>query len=99
MVIEYGNSKEVKCYRDFVLQPDNRGAARAFSKKLSIPFSHPTLTRTINHPSKQSLVLLKELDRENGLEILVLCQILVLLQFDDLLQPLFQLVKFVGRYG
>lgn len=32
MVIEYGNSKEIKCYRDFVLNPDNRNASRAFSK-------------------------------------------------------------------
>jgi hypothetical protein len=32
MIIEYNDSKEVRCYRDFVLNPDNRAAARAFSK-------------------------------------------------------------------
>lgn len=32
MEIEYGNSKEVKCYRDFVLNPDNRNVAKAFSR-------------------------------------------------------------------
>lgn len=32
MTIEYGNSKKVKCYRDFVQDPDDRKASRAFSK-------------------------------------------------------------------
>jgi hypothetical protein len=41
MVIEYGNSKEVKCYRDFVLQPDDRGAARAFSKTFGVNLMEP----------------------------------------------------------
>ena len=37
MVIEYGNSKDVKCYRNFVLNPDDRSAARAFSKTFGVP--------------------------------------------------------------
>ena len=41
MVIEYGSSKEVKCYRDFVLNPDNRGASRAFSKVFGINLMEP----------------------------------------------------------
>lgn len=32
MVIEYCPSKEVRCYRDFVLNPDDRRTQRAFSK-------------------------------------------------------------------
>lgn len=32
MKIEYGTSKEIKCYRDFVQNPDDRSACRAFSK-------------------------------------------------------------------
>ncbi len=32
MVIAYSNSKDVKCYRDFVLNPEDRDASRAFSK-------------------------------------------------------------------
>ncbi len=41
MVIEYGNSKEVKCYRDFVLNPDNRSASRAFSKTFGVSLMEP----------------------------------------------------------
>lgn len=41
MVIEYGNSKDVKCYRDFVLSPDNRGASRAFSKTFGVNLMEP----------------------------------------------------------
>ena len=41
MVIEYGHSKEVKCYRDFVLNPDNRNAARAFSKTFGVNLMEP----------------------------------------------------------
>ena len=37
MFIEYGNSKDVKCYRNFVLNPDDRSAARAFSKTFGVP--------------------------------------------------------------
>lgn len=32
MKIDYSNAKEVKCYRDFVLNPEDRRCARAFSK-------------------------------------------------------------------
>lgn len=32
MKIEYENSKEVKCYRDFVLNPEDRSAINAFKK-------------------------------------------------------------------
>ncbi len=32
MDIKYSSSKEVECYREFVLNPDNRKASRAFSK-------------------------------------------------------------------
>lgn len=32
MTIEYHNSKEVECYRDFVKNPDNRKAMRAFER-------------------------------------------------------------------
>lgn len=41
MVIEYSNSKEVKCYRDFVLNPDDRGASRAFSKTFGVYLMEP----------------------------------------------------------
>lgn len=41
MVIEYSNSKEVKCYRDFVLNPDDRGASRAFSKTFGVNLMEP----------------------------------------------------------
>ena len=41
MVIEYGNSKEIKCYRDFVLSPDNRSASRAFSKTFGVALMEP----------------------------------------------------------
>lgn len=32
MKIQYDKTKEVRCYRDFVLNPDDRKASRAFSK-------------------------------------------------------------------
>lgn len=41
MNIEYGSSKEVKCYRDFVLNPDNRNASRAFSKTFGASLMGP----------------------------------------------------------
>ena len=41
MVIEYSNSKEVKCYRDFVLNPSDRDASRAFSKTFGAPLMEP----------------------------------------------------------
>lgn len=41
MVIEYSNSKDVKCYRDFVLNPSDRGASRAFSKTFGAPLMEP----------------------------------------------------------
>lgn len=41
MVIEYDNSKEVKCYRDFVLNTDNRSASRAFSKVFGVNLMEP----------------------------------------------------------
>lgn len=41
MVIEYGDSKEVKCYRDFVLNPYDRNASRAFSKTFGCSLMEP----------------------------------------------------------
>lgn len=41
MVINYNNSKEVKCYRDFVMNPDNRSASRAFSKTFGVNLMEP----------------------------------------------------------
>ncbi len=41
MFIEYSESKEVICYRDFVLNPDNRIAARAFSKTFGVNLMEP----------------------------------------------------------
>ena len=41
MNIEYGSSKEVKCYRNFVLNPDNRNASRAFSKTFGANLMEP----------------------------------------------------------
>lgn len=41
MVIEYSNSKEVKCYQDFVLNPDSRSASRAFSKTFGVNLMEP----------------------------------------------------------
>lgn len=41
MDIEYGSSKEVKCYRDFVLNPDDRKALRAFSKTFGANLMEP----------------------------------------------------------
>lgn len=41
MVIEYSNSKEVKCYRDFVLNPDDRITSRAFSKVFGVNLMEP----------------------------------------------------------
>ena len=41
MVIEYSNSKDVKCYRDFVLNPSDRCASRAFSKTFGAPLMEP----------------------------------------------------------
>lgn len=41
MNIEYSSSKEVKCYRDFVTNPDNRNASRAFSKTFGANLMEP----------------------------------------------------------
>lgn len=41
MDIRYSNSKEVKCYRDFVLNPSDRSASRAFSKTFGAPLMEP----------------------------------------------------------
>lgn len=41
MLIEYSNSKEVKCYRDFVLNPSDRNIARAFSKTFGVSLMEP----------------------------------------------------------
>ncbi len=41
MDIEYCNSKEVKCYRDYVLHPDDRAASRAFSKLFGANLMEP----------------------------------------------------------
>lgn len=41
MVIEYSNSKEVKCYRDFVQNPSDRSASRAFSKTFGATLMEP----------------------------------------------------------
>lgn len=41
MIIEYCNSKEVKCYRDFVQNPSDRKALRAFSKTFGDALMEP----------------------------------------------------------
>lgn len=41
MVIKYSNSKEVECYRDFVLNPSDRKALRAFSKTFGAMLMEP----------------------------------------------------------
>lgn len=41
MNIEYSSSKEVKCYRDFVTNPDNRNASRVFSKTFGANLMEP----------------------------------------------------------
>lgn len=41
MVIEYAENKEVKCYRDFVLKPDDRKIQRAFAKKYGTQLMEP----------------------------------------------------------
>ncbi len=43
MNIEYGSSKEVECYRDFVLNPDDRKASRAFSKTFGASLMEPAI--------------------------------------------------------
>lgn len=54
MELNYGTSKAVKCYRDFVLNPDDRTAARAFSKMYGMPLMGPAKKlhdRLKNYPS------------------------------------------------
>jgi hypothetical protein len=41
MVIEYSNKKEIKCYRDYVLNPSDRQASRAFSKTFGVNLMEP----------------------------------------------------------
>ena len=41
MDINYGTSKEVKCYRDFVQNPDDRSSIRAFVKMFGKPLLEP----------------------------------------------------------
>lgn len=41
MDIQYSHSKEVECYRDFVLNPYNRSASRAFSKIFGASLMEP----------------------------------------------------------
>lgn len=41
MIINYGTSKEVKCYRDFVQNPDDRSSVRAFVKMFGKPLLEP----------------------------------------------------------
>ena len=43
MDITYCNNKEVACYRDFVLHPDDRGAARAFVKRFGEELRTPAV--------------------------------------------------------
>lgn len=37
MEIQYANTKEVECYKNYVLDPANRKNVRAFSKMFGIP--------------------------------------------------------------
>lgn len=41
MDLNYGTSKAVKCYRDFVMKPDDRAAVRAFVKMFGMPLMEP----------------------------------------------------------
>ena len=41
MVIEYSKNKQVKCYRDFVMEPDNFEARRAFNKTFGRELMEP----------------------------------------------------------
>lgn len=41
MNIKYGRSKEVECYRDFVLNPEDRKASRAFAKTFGAGLMSP----------------------------------------------------------
>lgn len=41
MVIEYSKNKQVKCYRDFVIEPDNFEARRAFNKTFGKELMEP----------------------------------------------------------
>jgi hypothetical protein len=41
MIIKYCDDKDVKCYRDFVLNPEDRATQRAFSKKFGKPLMEP----------------------------------------------------------
>lgn len=54
MELNYGTSKAVKCYRDFVLNPDDRSATRAFAKMFGKPLMEPAKRlhdRLINYTS------------------------------------------------
>ena len=51
MVINYGKSKEVQCYRDFVLNPEDRGAQRAFSKTFGQDLMKPA--RRLHDPLQE----------------------------------------------
>ncbi|WP_314791652.1 hypothetical protein [Tannerella forsythia] len=41
MKIDYGKGKDVQCYRDYVLNPDDRNASRAFSKRFGESLMKP----------------------------------------------------------
>lgn len=41
MKIDYGKGKDVQCYRDYVLNPDDRNASRAFSKRFGDSLMKP----------------------------------------------------------
>ena len=55
MTIEYDDSKKVKCYGDFVSNPDDRNKSRAFAKIFGVKLMEPAkklhdrLKRFINH--------------------------------------------------
>lgn len=54
MNIEYGKDKAVKCYQEFVTNPDNRSALRAFSKVFGKEMMEPAKKlhdRLMNHTS------------------------------------------------
>ena len=54
MNIKYSNYKDVECYRDFVLNPDDRICSRNFSKRFGVSLMEPAIKlhdRLVNYYS------------------------------------------------
>lgn len=72
MLIEYCGTKEVECYRDFVLNPEDRDAARAFRKRFGTGLEsaakklHDKLLRSPNALAYNNTY---GLDKKNGIEL------------------------------